>query len=356
MATMREVALRAGVSLKTVSRVFNEDPHVLPETRQRVEAAMVDLDYTLNVMATAFRRGRAPVFGVAVPSIGQPFFAALTESVEEVAARHDMSVHVSSLGQEPGREQDVLSSLLRRQLGALIVAPIAADQSYLTSWIPKLPIVFVDRPPHGVEADCFVADDFGGARAATLHLAEHGHRRVAFVGHSGLLSTTATRLRGYRAAMQQAGVEVDESLVALVPATSHGVSAGVERLAGEADPPTAIFSSDARTTMLLVPALAGRTWAVTAFGDFPMASMLTPALTVIDHDPIALGRMAAERAIERLNGEASSPALRVTVPVRLLERLSCLEGSAPAQLFPSSVPSGGGEVVWSSSGLAVDRA
>lgn len=348
MATMRDVALRAGVSVKTVSRVFNDDPHVLPETRDRVSDALAQLNYTPNMLARTFRDGRSPVIGVAVPSISDPFFASIVGGVEQVASRHDMSVVVTSLGGEGAHEEGRVESLLKRQLGALVMAPTADDQGYLARWAGKLPLVFVDRPPRGLDADCFVEDDEGGARAATAHLVGRGHRRIAFIGNSTSASTTASRLVGYRAALAEAGLPADEELVQLSSLTSGGALRAVQRLEALEAAPTALFSSDAETTMALVPALVGRRLAITAFGDFPMAAMLSPALTVVDQDPAALGRLAAERAVARLDGPLESPVQHVTLPVRLLERSSCRSPQDLVELFPWTVPDGGGRVVWES--------
>lgn len=348
MTTMRDVAVQANVSVKTVSRVFNGDPHVLPQTRRRVEDALAALSYTPNMLARSFRDGRPPVIAVAVPDIADPFFSAIAKGVEQVAARYDMSVLVASLGEEPEHEAPMLESVLRRQVGAVVMAPTASDQSHLGRWAAKLPFVFVDRPPGGLVADCFVEDDLGGARAATRHLVDHGHRVIAFVGNSASVPTTATRLRGYRAALAEAGLPFQEELVMLGASTVVGARRAAAAIAAAPAGPTAVFSSDAQSTMQLVTALAGSWLAITAFGDFPMASMLSPSLTVIDQDPGALGRSAAQRVIDRLGGEPALPAIHVTLPVRLLERESCKPLTALGGLFPLAVPDGSGDVVWQS--------
>src|SRR3954447_425494 len=107
---MREVAARARVSAKTVSRVVNDDSHVLPETRTRVTEALRELRYVPNAMARTFRAGGAPVVAVAVPDIAAPFSPLVARAVEDVAAAHDMSIVVSSLGYDPERERGALES------------------------------------------------------------------------------------------------------------------------------------------------------------------------------------------------------------------------------------------------------
>ena len=335
---MRQVAARAGVSAKTVSRVVNNDPHVLPETRTRVTEALRELQYVPNALARTFRAGGAPVLGVAVPDIADPFFALVAKAVEDVAAAHDTSVVVSSLGYDPERERGALESLLRRPLSGLVVAPTSPDQGHLARWTARMPVVFVDRPPRGLEADTITGDDHEGARMATAHLIGHGHREVAFVGDSPQVPTTADRLAGHRAALAEAGLVARDELVAFRDPDDAAPGRLVQRLARSSPPPTALFSADARTTMTLVPCLAGTAWAVAAFGDFPLANMLSPVLTVVDQDPTSLGRLAAERVVERLTAPGSHAPRRTVLPVRLVERQSCRPEAHAPGLLPFSAP------------------
>jgi LacI family transcriptional regulator len=338
MTTMRDVAARARVSAKTVSRVFNDDPHVLPETRARVAEALRELGYVPNAMARTFRTGRASVLGVAVPDLADPFFAAIATAVERVAARADMGVVVGSLGYQAEHEPAALGALLRRSLSGLVLAPTGDDHRHLQPWAARFPVVFVDRPPRGLRADAFTGDDREGARTAVRHLLARGHRAIAFVGDSPWMSTTAARLAGYRSALADAGLETPGDLVAFGAVDPAGAAEVVGRLARAGTPPTALFSADARTTMTLVPALTGRTWAVVGFGDFPMAHMLSPALTVVDQDPATLGRLAAERVLQRLDAPGRRFRRHTVTPVRLLERRSSWSPAESAALFPCSSP------------------
>ena len=335
MTTMRDVAAVAGVSAKTVSRVFNADPHVLPATRAHVEAVLQQLGYVPNTLATTFRSGRAAAMGVVVPDIMDPFFSAIAKAVETVAAQHDMAVMISTLGDDPSQEPKILESLLSRQISGLVMAPLTRDQSYLRAWADRVAVVLVDRAPVALNVYYFVEDDHGGARTATEHLLRHGHRRIAFLGDTLELSTTQNRLEGYRAALRAAGRPVDEDLVVLGAGTAAGAEVAVAGLQGLLDPPTAVFSSNARCSMYLVPAMAGQRWAVVAFGDFPLANMLSPALTVIDQDPMSLGTMAAERVVARVHHPERRHRRRNVLPVHLVERESCgRRGLTP--LFPQS--------------------
>jgi LacI family transcriptional regulator len=323
MATMRDVARHAGVSAKTVSRVFNDDPHVLPETRAHVERVMRQLNYVPNVLATTFRSGKPSAIGVAVPDIVDPFFAAIARAVDGVARDRGVATLVTNLGNEPGRERDIIESLLSRRLAGLIVAPVGADHCWLKRWKDSTPVVFVDRAPINLSTDMFADNDEAGGYLATRHLIEHGHRRIAYVGDTMHLSTEVNRLAGYRRALTEAGIEPDEALLAPYVKDRASTEAAMSRLLGLADRPTAVFSSNARSSMLVVHALPANELAVVGFGDFPLADMLHPALTVVDQDPDRIGRLAAQRVFERVDHPKRRLRRTTILDVTLIERESC---------------------------------
>ena len=323
MATMQDVADRAGVSAKTVSRVFNDDPHVLPETRERVSEAMRTLNYVPNVLARTFRAGRSSSVGVAVPDVVDPFFAAVVRAVERVCSASGITTLVTSIGDDPAREKPVLEALLRTQLMGLVLAPVAADHAWLAPWTEHTPIEFVDRAPIDLDADSFVEDDRHGSYLATRHLLEHGHTRVAFLADQTHPPSSRRRLAGYTEALADAGLPLDERLIAFDAGSDDGAARELERLRRLTDAPTAAFSSNARVTMHAFSALKHAGTAFVGFGDFPMADRLTPSVSVIDQDPARLGRLAATRALERFNAPKARYEASTVVPVGLTVRRSC---------------------------------
>jgi len=323
MTTMRDVARVAGVSAKTVSRVFNDDPHVTEETRERVRWAMQKLNYVPNLLARSFRAGSDPAVGLAVPDIADPFFAAITSSIERDLVGRGMAVVVSSLGQEAARERTALEALLRRQISGLIVACASADQAYLAPWQNRTPMVFVDRPPKGLSGVYVIEDDLAGAREAVTHLASHGHQRVAFLGISTPITTVLRRLKGYRSAVAELGLDGRRDLICMPAASADECAAELVKLLEAPNAPTAVFSATTLCTMALVQALqrAGRSdIAIVGFGDFPMAEALTPAVTVLDQDPARLGRIAVERLIQCLENPQAQVRRRTVLPVHLIPR------------------------------------
>jgi LacI family transcriptional regulator len=267
--------------------------------------------------------------GLAVPDIADPFFAAMTGSIEVDLVGRGMAVVITSLfhGGRVGRaaesERSALEALLRRQISGLIVACVSADQAYLAPWQERTPMVFVDRAPKGLSGVYVIEDDLGGAREAVTHLVSHGHRRVAFLGLSTPVTTTRRRLTGYRSALAENGLDNSPDLICM-PAESADEAAAelVKRLAAP-NAPTAVFSSNIPCTMALVQALqrAERSdVALVGFGDFPMAAALTPAVTVVDQDPARLGHVAVERLLQRIEDPLTEPRRRTVLPVRLIPR------------------------------------
>jgi LacI family transcriptional regulator len=326
MATMRDVAARAGVSAKTVSRVLRKDRYVTDEVRGRVLAAVDELRYVPNTLAVTFRSGQDTAVGVAVPDIADPFFGAIIKAVEVEARRRKVAVIVSSLGYEPDHEQEAVETLLKRQVRGLICCPVAADQSYLKPWQDRTPMVFIDRSPRKLTADSVVEDDLGGAETMVHHLLEHGHRRIAFIGDSTRLSTTTLRLRGYQKALQEAGLPVDDTLIHLDESAHDHLDEALGAFRSLRHPPTALFSSNGRLSMAVLPAVRRLRWrkvALVSFGDFPMAQFLDPAITVMDQNPDSVGRAAAARLFVRIAEPHRRLKRRTVLPVNLIERQSC---------------------------------
>ncbi len=323
MSTMRDVAARAGVSIKTVSRVFNDDDHVTDETRARVRAAIEELAWVPNMLARGLRSGRDDAIGIAVPDIGDPFFAAIIRAVENVAAQRGTSVVVTGLGRDPTRERAAVEALLNRRIAGLISTPVSPDQSYLSAWQDRTPTVFVDRAPGHLRADYFVEEDFDGAARAVDHLVAHGHRSIAFLGDELSVPTTELRLRGYRSALTGHGLEIADDLVVVGDWVRERAVAALERVLARRHPPTAVFSSNAQTTIGLIPALAavGRTdLAVVSFGDFPLAGFLHPPLTVVDQNADRLGALAARRLFDRMDAPNRAYRRRNVLPLTLIAR------------------------------------
>src|SRR4051812_23877266 len=204
---MRDVAITAGVSLKTVSRVVNREPGVRADTAARVQAVIADLGFARNDVARSLRHGRAGAIGLVIEDVANPFYSAIARTVEDAAHTRGHIVITASCEEDPEREHELVDRLLRRAVDALLIVPASGDHRYLEPEIAAgTPLVFLDRPPGGIEADTVLLDNLGGARDGVAHLLAHGHTRTAFVGDTPTLHTARERLAGYRRALIDADV------------------------------------------------------------------------------------------------------------------------------------------------------
>jgi LacI family transcriptional regulator len=317
---LRDVAEAAGVSLRTASRVLNDDHRVAAETRRRVQEAMLDLQFQPDAMARSLRAGTDATIGLIVESVADPFFSALIEAVETAATTAGLSVLVASTHRDSAAERRIVDRMLQRRVAGLLIAPTGADHSWLVRTATS--VVFIDRGADGPETDLVGIDDHGAAATAVHHLISHGHRRIGYVGDTPAIATSRARLAGYRDALASHGMSVSSQLVRSDCATAPSAAAATAALLDLTDPPTAIFSAATRCSLGVVPTLhaQGRTdIALVGFGDFAMADTLRPAVTVIDHSASEVGRAAAARLLARIADPALA-AEHIQIPVRLLQR------------------------------------
>lgn len=315
---MVDVARHAGVSLKTVSRVVNHEPHVSAALRHRVQASISALGFRRNEAASRLARGATMLtLGLIMENISNEFYSRLAKAVEAAAAGHEALVVFGSYEERPERERMLVESMYARGVDALIIVPSPADHSWLAEH-PGLRTVFVDRVPAGLErADVVALDDARGGRMATEHLLARGHRRIALISDDDGLSSVHDRARGYRAALAAAGVPVDESLVVRGVFDPWRVSGEVTRLLDLPAPPTAFFATNNRAAIGILQALRERPErpAYVGFDDFALAEVFSPGVTVVRYDVARLARSAVDLLLDR-----SDAGRRVKVPVELVAR------------------------------------
>lgn len=323
--TMKDVAARAGVGLKTVSRVVNGEPGVTPDTERRVQEAIDALNFRRNDSARVLRKGRTASIGLVLEDLADPFYGPLSRAVEEVARAHGALLINGSSAEEPEREQELALALCARRVDGLVVIPAGDDHRYLEPEIKAgIATVFVDRPAGRIDADAVLSDSYGGARDGVAHLLGHGHRRIGFIGDQPRIHTAAERLRGYRAAMENAGIAIEDSWMSLGGTDPERVRQAAERMLTGPDPVTAIFAGNNRVTVTVVRVLtvlaeAGRHVALVGFDDFELADLLRPGVSVVAQDAAQLGRTAAELLFSRLDGALLAPQ-RIELPTRLITR------------------------------------
>jgi LacI family transcriptional regulator len=324
--TMKEVATLAGVSLATVSRVVNGDGKVRPDLTERVREAVGLLGYRRDLTATNLRRAdrQSASVGIVFDDVANPFHAALLRGVETVARTRGVLPLVGSSDEDATRERELAEALLSRRVDGLIVVPSGPDHSYLGAERDAgVALVFLDRPPAFMDADCVLSDNAGGAFAATAHLIASGHRKIGFLGDLERIFTATERLRGYREALTAHGLPFDPELVRMGLHDSDMAAAAAGALLDADDPPTALFGAQNLITIGALESLRARGLhqriALVGFDDLVLADALEPGLTVIAQDAHELGRMGAALLFARLDGDGG-PTRRVEIPTTLIER------------------------------------
>ena len=313
---MVDVAREAGVALKTVSRVVNDEPGVSPATAERVNRAIARLRYRRNDLARRLRsHSPTATIGLVVEDLTDPRSAAILGGVEDVVRELGWLVMAAGCGRDAAREQQLVAAMVERQVDGLLVAPAAEDHRYLRTEVRRgTPVAFLDRPPGGIEADTVLLDDRAGARAGVAALVRAGHGRVGVVGGSPA-GPVAGRLAGWRDAL---GAAADAALVRLgVSGVAAAEAAGAGLLAG-GDPPSALFALGPGPAPGVLRAAAAKGGIeVLVFGRLALADLLPLPVWVVDYDAGELGRRGAELLLDRLDGNAG-PARRVVVPTALV--------------------------------------
>jgi LacI family transcriptional regulator len=323
---MRDVAALAGVGLKTVSRVINNEPGVSPALMDRVRGAARQLDFQPNLTASNLRRTdrKTKSIGVVVQDMANPFSSALHRSIEDVARRRGVMVFAGSVDEDQARERELAAEFVARRVDGLLIVPTGNDQSYLVNERRAgTAMVFIDRPPNLLDADAVLSTHAAGARTAVEHLVGHGHRRIAYLGHPIAVSTAVNRYSGYSDALDRAGIPLDSALVRHDLRTSEQAGAALAELLALPDPPTAVFASQVFVTIGAARALrvTGQHERIgfVGFDDIPLADVLSPPLTLVLQDVKAIGALAADLLFRRLDGD-ESPTQRHLIPTMLVAR------------------------------------
>lgn len=331
-ARLKDVALRAGVSVKTVSNVVNNNPHVRPATRQRVQKAIQELDYRPNLAARNLKSGRSGFIGLAVPELRTPYFAELTSKIWAEAERLGYVALLDITGADPDAERMVMSGVSARLIDGMIFSPLSLEAQEIADWRADVPVVLLGERAVPPGYDHVAVESVPAARRITEHLIATDHRRIGAIGHVPSQGTSSVRLEGYRQALESAGLPFDRDLVIDVPDYSRGSGhEAMNRLNSLAEPPDAVFCFNDAMAVGAVRACheAGlrvpSDVAVAGFDNIPESSYTTPSITTIAPDMDVLARESLRLLIRRIdaarNGSRVEP-VDVSVPWRLSIRES----------------------------------
>ena len=328
--TMRDVAIAAGVSPKTVSNVVNDYVHVRPETRALVQRYVEELGYRPQAVGRQLRQGRTGAIALAVPGIDMPYFADLAALLVSAARDRGLTVVVEQTDGDIEREREVAAGFPVRFADVLIFSPLAMPPSELAGPRHDTPMVLLGEHGAAAAADRVAIGSIDIGRTATAHLAASGRRRIALVGHKRNRPKSAMeqRVLGYTQALRAAGLPVDPALIRSVPEGNRQDGAdAVDALLAEHPDVDAVFAAN---DVLAIGALSalhrhGRRVpedvAVVGVDDVPESRYTTPTLSTVAIDRAFVAETALELATSRL-AEPDLPPRSVTAPHRLVVRES----------------------------------
>ncbi|MEV0495307.1 LacI family DNA-binding transcriptional regulator [Streptomyces atratus] len=328
---LKDVAERAGVSIKTVSNVVRGEAKVADRTRERVLRVIAELDYQPNASARHLRTGRSGIIALAVPELVSPYFAELAAQVIAAAKKRGCTVLIEDTGGDPAEELRIACGLSDPLIDGVLLSPLRLDEQVLGARERRVPLVLLGERSYEIPADHVLIDNAAAAREATDHLLSLGRRRVAAIGQPAGLAhaTTVQRMHGYLTALHAAGVPHDPRLAPDTREFTRRAGAeAMHALLALDDPPDAVFCFN---DLLASGALRAahdhgvrvpQDLAVVGFDDVEESRYSVPSLTTVAPDKGGIAELAVDALMRRIDAGALAPHSRLTAGYELVVRES----------------------------------
>jgi LacI family transcriptional regulator len=334
--TLVQVAKKAGVAVMTASRALSGEGYVSEETKAKVLAAAGELGYAPNTLARVMKGGRTNVIGVVVNDLTSAVINAFIAEMSAEVRRYQMDLFiynaVDDLTLANGSRLDQLLHGLWD--GLIYVMPRMSDEYLAMLEQSERPIVLVNYCKRTTRLPVVNGDNFNGARDATQHLIELGHRRIAFIHGLPYTGQSEERERGYRAALESAGIPYDPKLVERGNYSELSGTEAAERLLTLAERPTAIFAANDEMAFGCMVALQGaglsvpRDMSLVGFDDVPVSSIVQPRMTTLRHPTSAMAKAAVQELLRRILNQPGRRQ-RLEFPSEFVVRESSAAAPAP---------------------------
>ncbi len=340
---LKKIAKLTGLHESTISRALADSPRVKEDTRKKIHALAKKLNYKPHAVARSLALKKTNILGVVVPNIMGSFIHEIVQGIESVASRKGYNIILCISNENPEKEATEVRLLTYKRADGLIIFSIAEDDTFehiKELQQEEIPFVLIDRYLKDITADYVGVDNIGGAYAATRHLLELGHRRIGFLNEPENFSVLKERLKGYRKAHKEYGVEVDKELIKNITSRRKFVEGRIDKnsimksaykAAGEffemKDRPTAIFgiNDDIAAGVILAAKDRGldvpEDIAVVGFDDLQISSMVS--LTTVAQPKFEMGATAAKILINRIESPPVKDFKKVILKPELVIRQSC---------------------------------
>lgn len=333
--TIKDVALKSGVSITTVSHVINKTRFVSKELCERVYAAMEELNYHPNTLARSLRMGETKTIGLIIPNNSNPFFAGLARLIEDVGFENGYSVILCNSDDIREKEFAYINMLIAKQTDGVIFIAAGSDPEHLLELTKrKIPVVVIDRDISHAAVDVVLVDNVKAGFEAINYLIELGHKRIACITGPSKLTPSMGRVKGYLKALKRAGIKIKEEYIVAGDFRSPSGEAAMWQLLQVPDPPTAIFACNDLMALGALRALRKANLSVPqdisiiGFDNIELAEEISPPLTTIAQPISELATSSVELLISRMQGNSMHPETqRRVLSAWLVKRDSC----APAK-------------------------
>jgi len=326
MPNIQDVAKRAGVAPITVSRVINNNGYVSAKTRQRVEAAIRELDYIPNALGPSLRTKRTMTLALVLSDLTNPFWTTVARGVEDAANNQGYHIIVGNTDESPQKQEEYLTFLMKKQVDGFLVVPVSARSMDILQ-NRRVPFVVIDRHIPDEQMDNVRGDSVTGAYDLTWHLLQLGHQRLAIISGQPWHSTAEDRVSGFLQALEESGVTNPPQIYW----GNYDQTTGYEfaqRILQTTPRPTAIFAANNFIAIGVMRALRDaqvqvpEDISVVSFDDLPAAITIDPFFTVASQPAYEMGQQAAQLLLLRLEGEGPPDPQEIVMPVEIIVRRS----------------------------------
>lgn len=331
--TIKDVAHKAGVSTATVSRYLNSSGYVSKEIQQKISDVIDELDFIPNNVAQSLKRTETKTIGIVIPDLSNVSFMDTVKAISDIVTANGYQPIILSSDENLENENKILDVLVAKRVDGIIIASAGKNEKIMKLHNTKLPIVLLDRDfcntADSIIIDSVINDNFTGSYQMINYLISLGHKKIAILCSESNPVLINDRLRGYIKAFEHNGMEVDENYLLY---GNYKFESGYEltkKLIMQPLKPTAIFSVNNLMALGAVAALNEMNisipdeMSVCAFGVFKYHTILNPDMTVINQQPVELGKKAAELLISRIKNPKSWIPQKIVFDANIIMRNSC---------------------------------
>jgi LacI family transcriptional regulator len=326
LPTIRDVAKLAGVAPITVSRVINNDGYFTEETRQKVEAAVLELNYIPNSLGPSLRSKRTQTLALVLSDITNPFWTTVARGVEDAANKRGYHIIIGNTDESDQKQEEYLLFLMKKQVDGFLFVPASYNVS-TTLQKRHVPFVVLDRRFPSKEIDSVRCDSVGGAYGLTKHLLDLGHRHIALITGRENHTTASDRVEGYLKALSEAGISDTGQIIWGEYTQQSGYDNTVQIIHSQPRP-SAIFAANNFIAIGMMRALRDarlrvpEDMSVVAFDDLPAAITIDPFFTVAAQPAYEMGQKATELLLSRLENNGPQDHQEIVLPVEIIARKS----------------------------------